>query len=131
MHFNKPTAPNPSAPMSEPRGHLILRDLLTIATTQAQHHWQPFRDGVEICRLYKGSDGPTAALLRYAPNTATPAHLHTGSEFILVLSGSQSDEHGHYSAGAVLASPPDSKHRVVSESGCIVLAIWTKPVEFL
>lgn len=118
--------------MVEPRGSVILRNMFALATSAAEHTWQVLREGVEICRLYQeGDDGPAAALLRYAPGARVPPHLHTGAEFILVLSGSQTDDHGHYPAGTVLASPPGSRHGIVSDSGCIVLAIWHKPVRFI
>jgi anti-sigma factor ChrR (cupin superfamily) len=92
--------------------------------------WQPFREGVEMCPLYGGaSDAPAAALLRYAPNASVPRHLHRGYEHILILSGSQRDERGHYEAGTLLVSEPGTSHRVSSEQGCVVLAIWERPVE--
>ena len=52
----------------------------------------PFRPGMEIHRLYGGDgDGPSAALLRYAPGGSVPLHEHTGFEHVLVLDGSQED----------------------------------------
>lgn len=118
--------------MATPRTGVIIRDLYALAASQTEHNWQRLRDGVEICRLYQdGEDGPMAALLRYAPGARTPPHLHQGVEFIVVLSGAQADENGHYPAGSVLASPPGSTHGIVSDTGCVVLAIWHKPVKFL
>jgi anti-sigma factor ChrR (cupin superfamily) len=70
-------------------------------------------------------------LLRYAPNAAVPRHIHHGFEHILVLSGSQRDDHGTYTAGTMLVSTPGSSHAISSEEGCVVLAIWEKPVEIL
>lgn len=118
--------------MAKPRTGVIIRDLYALAASQTEHDWQRFRDGVEICRLYQdGEDGPMAALLRYAPGARTPPHLHQGVEFIVVLRGAQADENGYYPAGTVLASPPGSTHGIVSDTGCVVLAIWHKPVKFL
>lgn len=117
-------------PMAELRSSVILSDIFTLATSHTAHAWQPLREGVEICQLYREDDGPTAALLRYAPGARVPAHLHTGAEFIFVLSGSQADDHGLYPAGTLLASPTGSTHAIISEAGCIVLAIWHKPVRF-
>ena len=34
-------------------------------------------------------------------------------------------------AGTLIINPPGTQHSVVSEAGCIVLAIYEKPVEFL
>jgi anti-sigma factor ChrR (cupin superfamily) len=93
--------------------------------------WEPMRPGIEIHRLYgDGGDGPSAALLRYQPGTKLPRHRHVGMEHILVLSGSQEDERGHYRAGALVVNPPGTSHNVSSAEGCIVLALWEKPVSF-
>jgi anti-sigma factor ChrR (cupin superfamily) len=91
--------------------------------------FEPFREGVEICRLVSGE--PALALLRYAPGARIPAHRHLGLETIVVLDGAQSDERGRYPAGTVAVNPPGSAHSVWSEEGCVVLIQWTRPVEFL
>lgn len=91
--------------------------------------FEPFRDGVEIHRLWSGP--PDVALLRYAPGASVPRHRHPGLETILVLSGSQSDEAGEYPAGSLVFNPPGSAHSVWSDPGCVVLIQWEKPVEML
>lgn len=91
--------------------------------------FEPFREGVEICRLITGE--PEVALLRYRPGAKIPLHLHIGLETILVLDGAQSDEYGVYQAGTFTANPPGSRHSVASDEGCVVLIQWTKPVEIL
>jgi len=88
--------------------------------------FEPFRDGVEICRLVRGE--PELALLRYAPGAQVPRHLHQGLETILVLEGAQSDERGTYEAGTLAINPPGSRHSVTSAEGCVVLIQWTRPV---
>ncbi len=108
---------------------LILKNLLNIATQQDNLPWQPFRDGVEIYRLYgDGKSGAAAALLRYQPGASVPRHEHIGFEHILVLSGSQTDENGKHEVGTLVINPPNSNHHVTSTSGCIVLALWEKPI---
>lgn len=89
----------------------------------------PFRDGVEICVLAPGE--PAVALLRYAPGARVPRHRHPGLETVLVLEGSQSDERGDYAAGSLIVNTPGSMHSVWSETGCVVLIQWTRPVELL
>jgi anti-sigma factor ChrR (cupin superfamily) len=92
--------------------------------------WQDFHPGVKICRLYgDGKTGPTAAVIRFSPGASIPAHCHTGYEHILVLTGSQVDEYGEVCAGALRIHPPGSGHAVTSPGGCLVLAIYEKPVE--
>jgi len=100
-------------------------------TWQADIPWKAFHEGVEIHRLYgDGLAGPSAALLRFAPGGSIPLHFHTGYEHILVLTGSQEDEIGEIAAGGLRIHPPGSSHSVHSQAGCIVLAIYEKPVSF-
>ena len=111
--------------------HRVLRNLFGADQELAQLDWQPFRPGIEIVRIYGGGGaGPSAALLRYAPGARLAAHVHTGYEHIVVLSGSQRDERGVYPAGTCLIHGQDTAHTVASDQGCVVLAIWNAPVEF-
>ncbi|MBW8639848.1 cupin domain-containing protein [Hoeflea sp. WL0058] len=89
----------------------------------------PFHEGIEICRLVEGD--PEVALLRYEAGAKAPRHIHHGMESILVLEGSQSDDHGRYAAGSLVVNRKGSDHRVWSEDGCVVLIQWEKPVEFI
>ena len=108
-----------------------ITDLFKISENAGAIPWQPFRDGVEIYRLYgDGDSGPTAALLRYKSESMVPLHEHTGYEHIFVLSGSQRDQNGTANAGTLTINAPGTRHSVVSEAGCIVLAIYEKPVRF-
>lgn len=91
--------------------------------------YRPFREGVEICTLLEGEPG--VALLRYAPGSGVPRHLHTGLETILVLEGVQSDERGDYPAGSLILNPEGTAHSVWSAPGCTVLIQWNRPVRFL
>jgi anti-sigma factor ChrR (cupin superfamily) len=108
---------------------LLLKDLPNIATWQNKLPWQPFRDRLEIYRLYgHNKSGPAAALLRYEPGASVPRHTHTGFEHIYLLTGSQTDQNGQHQAGTFVINPPHSNHSVVSQAGCIVLVIWEKPI---
>ena len=94
--------------------------------------WTPWRDGVDICRLYGDEpSGRSAALLRYAPNAEVPLHEHGGYEHIFVLAGAQEDASGVYRAGAMVVNPPGSRHKVRSPEGCTVLILWERPVVIL
>lgn len=115
-----------------PFDHLELRDLFRIGERPDSIPWQPFREGVEIHRLYgDGLSGPTAALIRFQEASSVPLHLHEGYEHILVLAGRQTDANGTIHAGTLRVHPPGTKHSVTSEAGCIVLAIYEKVVRFL
>jgi anti-sigma factor ChrR (cupin superfamily) len=110
---------------------VVLRDLFGERQDLSELEWQPFRPGVEISRIYgEGSVGPAAAFLRYAPGARIPEHDHSGYEHIVVLRGAQSDQQGRYEAGTCLIHAEGSSHAVVSDEGCIVLAIWNAPVAF-
>lgn len=89
----------------------------------------PFRDGITISPLLEGS--PAIALLRYDPGARVPLHEHVGAETILLLEGSQSDEHGTYLRGDMVINPAGSRHSVWSDEGCVVLLHWAEPVRFI
>ncbi|WP_455222668.1 cupin domain-containing protein [Kaarinaea lacus] len=109
----------------------ILQHLLSIDTYLHHFNWEPFKEGVEIHRIYGEDDeGQAAALLRYAAGAEVPVHVHTGYEHILILSGSQTDGDNVYEKGTLMISAPGSQHRIISKEGCVVLAIWQAPVNF-
>ncbi|MEO7933762.1 MAG: cupin domain-containing protein [Chthoniobacterales bacterium] len=109
-----------------------LLDLQSIARDPDQVDWQYFQDGVDIFRIYgDGNSGPCASLLRFQKDGQIPLHKHVGYEHLFILTGSQTDDQGTAQAGSLIINPPGTRHRVTSESGCIVLAIYEKPVAFL
>jgi anti-sigma factor ChrR (cupin superfamily) len=111
---------------------LKLNDLFQISGWQHKLKWQPFSEGVDIYRLYEsGSEGPSASLLRFRKGGRVPLHEHMGFEHIFVLSGSQVDENSTAETGSLIINPPGTSHSILSENGCIVLAIYEKPVKFL
>ena len=109
-----------------------LKDLFHFVEHQDEFAWEPYKKGVEIFRLYgDGVSGPTAALIRYREQGEVAMHEHQGYEHILILAGSQRDENGTFQAGTLVINPPGTRHKVKSEDGCIVLAIYEKPVRFV
>ncbi len=68
--------------------------------------------GVERMMLDRIGDEVARAtsLVRYAPDSTFPAHVHGGGEEILVLEGAFGDEHGLYPAGSYLRNPVGSRH---------------------
>jgi anti-sigma factor ChrR (cupin superfamily) len=114
------------------QGRILIADALKAAAAPDALKWEPFRDDVEVSWIYKPEgNGAGAAFLRYPPGARVPYHRHAGYEHILVISGAQSDEYGHYPAGTLVINPPGTAHRVVSEEGCVVLIVWERPVEIL
>jgi len=110
---------------------LKLTDLFHVSGWQHRIPWKPFKPSVEIYRLYgDGVTGPTAVLLRFQPGGRVALHEHIGYEHIIVLAGSQVDENSRTEAGTLIINPPGTSHSVLSETGCIVLAIYEQPVKF-
>lgn len=110
---------------------IVWPDLLNIDPDNADLVWEFLQPGVDICVLHGERErGSNTALLRYQPGAVVPRHKHIGHEYLFILRGSQRDEHGIYSRGTFLINRPGGTHRVSSEEGCLVLAIWELPVEF-
>lgn len=84
-----------------------------VAITPGQHQWvdSPI-PGVERMMLDRIGDEVARAtsLVRYAPDSSFPAHIHGGGEEIFVLEGEFGDEHGLYAAGSYLRNPIGSRH---------------------
>ena len=76
-----------------------------------------YRVGAEVARA--------TSIVRYAPGSAFPEHVHGGGEEILVLSGTFQDEHGDYAAGSYFRNPPGTVHSPATAEGCeIFVRLW-------
>jgi anti-sigma factor ChrR (cupin superfamily) len=80
--------------------------------------------GVERLMLDRIGDEVARAtsIVRYAPGSSFPTHVHGGGEEFLVLDGLFSDEHGDYPAGTYVRNPIGSSHAPHSANGCVVFA---------
>ena len=80
------------------------------------------QSGVERIMLDRVGEEKARAtsLVRYAPNSYFPHHLHPGGEEILVLSGTFSADDKHNPAGWYLRNPPSSGHTPYSEEGAVI-----------
>ena len=116
--------------MADSLNPIILDNILSLHENPELIVWAPFREGVDIHPIYRDEDGCSAALLKYQPGSRIPAHQHEGYEHILILSGEQSDDENVYTRGQLVIHPPGSSHSIYSKTGCIVMAIWEKPVKF-
>jgi anti-sigma factor ChrR (cupin superfamily) len=118
-----------SSTLSQPAFRAALLDLPALLEDLDAIPWQPFQEGVAIHRLYgDGVSGPCAALLRFEPGGRIPPHEHVGYEHLILLSGSQRDAHGSIHAGSLAIHEPGTRHEVVSDDGCVVLAIYERAV---
>lgn len=70
------------------------------------------RDGGEVARA--------TSLVRYAPRSRFPEHVHSLGEELLVLAGTFSDESGDYGAGMYVRNPPGSRHAPACKEGCLI-----------
>jgi anti-sigma factor ChrR (cupin superfamily) len=94
--------------------------------------WQATRfPGVEWKVLYTDPSGRQTALVRMAPGARLPRHRHVGLEQSFVLEGVLMDEDGACAAGDYVWRRPGSEHEAWAETGCVVLAIFDAPNEFL
>lgn len=83
--------------------------------------------GVDRKMLYREGDEVARAtsIVRYAPASAFPPHVHHGGEEILVLDGTFQDEHGDYPAGCYFRNPPGTAHSPAAADGCtIFVRLW-------
>ncbi|HWB76164.1 MAG TPA: cupin domain-containing protein [Nannocystaceae bacterium] len=92
---------------------VVLDELEWIASPAGGVERKPLeRDGEEIARA--------TSVVRYAPNSRFPRHVHERGEEFLVLEGEFCDEHGRYGPGTYVRNPPGSSHAPFSDVGCII-----------
>jgi len=102
-------------------GHMDPDDQETVRIDTTRQTWLPgLVDGLSVMPLHQFGTSNTA-LVKWQPGTVFNAHSHPGGEEILVLEGTFEDEHGTYSQGTWLRSPPGSIHKPFSTEGCIIL----------
>jgi anti-sigma factor ChrR (cupin superfamily) len=86
-------------------------DTAQLAIDTGKGGWTPGPiNAVEIQPLHRHRN-ENVFLLRWAPDTAYPEHLHAGGREILVLDGAFHDEDGHYPRGSWIRYPDGSRHR--------------------
>ena len=96
-----------------------------------QYQWVSSpQNGVERVMLDRvGTEKARAtSIVRYAPDSYFPHHLHPGGEEILVLSGTFSADNIDYPAGWYLRNPPNSGHQPYSKEGAVIFVkLWQMP----
>ena len=98
------------------------------AVHAARMPWIPSpAPGVERRMLDRLGDEVARAttVVRFAPGSRFPAHVHKGGEEFLVLDGVFQDETGDFPAGSYIRNPPESRHTPASAPGCtIFVKLW-------
>ena len=109
-----------------------LEQLFNIGERQDEIPWEPFKPGVEIHRLYgDGLSGPSTALLRFRTTGVVPLPTSIPVTSTLSCLRVRSGTRMGRRKRVLMINPPGTRHRIVSEAGCIVLAIYERHVRFL
>ncbi|OHV78197.1 cupin domain-containing protein [Ensifer sp. LCM 4579] len=99
-----------------------------VVVHSAKLEWIPSPSaGVDRRMLYRvgGEVARATSIVRYAPGSAFPRHVHSGGEEVLVLEGTFQDEHGDYPVGTYFRNPPGTSHVPASKDGCtIFVRLW-------
>lgn len=83
-------------------------------------------EGFFLKRLYEDEGrGEKTWLMRVEPGASAPSHCHDEFEQFYVLEGAIEDDNGHMQAGDFVCRPPGEMHWAASESGALVLLIYT------
>jgi anti-sigma factor ChrR (cupin superfamily) len=85
--------------------------------------WSPSPSpGVERRMLDRigGEVARATSIVRYAPGSRFPEHVHEAGEEFLVLEGVFSDSSGDFPAGAYVRNPPGTAHAPWTEPGCLL-----------
>lgn len=97
----------------------------------APPRWQPLGFGTKQTILWLGNEG-SVRLLSIPPGQAVADHGHRGLELTLVLSGSFSDDSGHFQAGDLEVADEKVVHVPTAGDGmhCICAAATDAPLRF-
>lgn len=104
-----------------------------------QSEWIPLiEDGVNTEGIFikalrkdnKAKRAPTF-LLKFDAGASYPYHNHPAGEEVFVIEGKITFNGTELTAGDYLYTPPNFKHSVKSETGCVILFIVPEEVEIL
>ncbi len=119
-----PGAPDGLGVSDDDRESELNADLTrTVCCHAAETSWlESPAEGVSRLRLELiGTGRPRlTTLVRFAPGSVFPPHVHDGGEEFLVLDGTFSDARGDYPAGSYVRNPPGTHHAPGSRDGCVL-----------
>src|SRR4029077_2717917 len=97
--------------------HTIL-DLKEVTTNPSGHPWFDFRPNLKKLILSGAPETQHVALLWYTVTDGSVGlHLHSKTESVYVIDGTQTDAKGVYPTGTVYFNPPGSGHAITHSSG--------------
>ena len=93
--------------------------------------WKAIGGGAQQ-HMIPTADDSQVRLLKIPPSQPVPEHTHSGRELTLVLSGSFSDEAGHFGPGDLEDVDETTTHQSVagSDGPCICLVVTDAPLQF-
>ncbi|MGD2167540.1 MAG: cupin domain-containing protein [Gammaproteobacteria bacterium] len=94
-----------------------------VVETPVSAQWRPSpAPGVERRMLDRIGEEVAVAtsVVRYAPGSRFPVHIHEKGEEFLVLDGVFSDDSGDYGAGSYVRNPPGSSHAPWTDDGTTI-----------
>ncbi len=101
--------------------------------------WQPLIENevhyhgvfVKSLRFDQPTNRSKTILLKFEPGSSYPYHNHPAGEEIFCLEGSCEVFEGTLNAGDYLYTPPNGKHSVKTDVGCVLLLSIPEEVELL
>lgn len=88
------------------------------------------RSKADIMWIHKPNEKSKSgvAIIKYWPGGISPMHLHSSYELIYMLEGEMVTNQGIVKKGDMVILPSGSRHSSKTDTGCIALIIWDKPV---
>lgn len=86
---------------------------------------------VKVLRFDESTQRAPTILLKFEPGAVYPYHNHPGGEEVFILEGAVRFGKKDLVAGDYLYTPPNSRHAVYSETGCIALLSIPEEVEII
>ncbi len=86
---------------------------------------------VKVLRYDAQTKRAPSILLKFEAGASYPFHNHPGGEEVFVLEGTAIFEGEKLSEGDYLFTPPDFKHAVKTETGCVLLFLIPEEVEII
>lgn len=111
----------------------------TLLARSMKMQWKPLieqgvkTDGIyiKVLRFDEATQRAPTILLKFEAGSVYPHHNHPGGEEAFVLEGEVRFGKEDLVAGDYLYTPPNGKHAVYSERGCVVLLNIPQEVEIL
>ena len=103
-------------------------DLGELTREPERHEWFQFRPNLKKLILSGAAETEHVAILWYTvPDGKVGLHLHSKTESVYVIEGSQTDGKGVYPTGVAYFNPPGSGHEIRDSSGFFILAYASPP----